>query len=356
MLTIGVDAHTQQHTAVALDALGKVVDQRDVPNTPDGWTALVEWAHALAPIRQWGIEGAWNYGRNLAQHLVDAGETVYDVNPRWTAAERRRARRPGKNDRLDAEAIARWVLREAAGLTPVALEDATVELDLLSTEREAAVREATRLRNQIHAQLRQIDPLYRTTLPALTTAAGVRAARQFTTASPKPTDRLRAAMVIRLAERLQTTQAHIDELTAQIEARTAGLSPLMAICGIKGVRAGALVGILGPGARFGSDAQLAAYAGVAPLVTGSAGSERHRLNRGGNRRLNALVHQITAVQVRAFAPAQAYLARRMATGKTKKEAFRALKRFIVRAIWRAWLLCLAPRSPATTMSVLLYAA
>lgn len=347
MLTLGVDAHTQQHTAVALDALGKVVDQCEVPNTPDGWTALLGWARALAPVRQWGIEGAWNYGRNLAQALVEAGETVYDVNPRWTAAERRRARRPGKNDLLDAAAIARWVLREASGLTPVALEDATVELELLSTERDAAVREATRLRNQIHAQLRQIDPLYRATLPALTTAAGVAAACQFTSASPKPTDRLRAGMVQRLAERLATTQAHIEELTAQIEARTPGFSPLTAICGIKGVRAGALAGILGPGTRFGSDAQLAAYAGVAPLVTGSAGTERHRLNRGGNRRLNALVHQITAVQVRAFPPARAYLGRRMAGGKTKKEALRALKRFIVRAIWRAWQQCLAFLSPPT---------
>src|SRR6185312_4858742 len=104
--------------------------------------------------------------------------------------------------------------------------------------------------------------------------------------------------------------------------------------------AGSLAGILGCGHRFRSEAQLAAYAGVAPLEASSAGHLRHRLNRGGNRRLNAVVYRIALTQARCHPPAQAYLARRLSEGKTKREALRALKRYIIRAIWRMWLACL----------------
>lgn len=114
---------------------------------------------------------------------------------------------------------------------------------------------------------------------------------------------------------------------------------MTAICGISLLTAGALAGLLGPGRRFASDAQLAAFAGVAPLEISSAGRVRHRLNRGGNRRLNAIVYRIALTQLRHSAQAQAYFARRATEGKTKREALRALKRFIVRAIWRQWQIC-----------------
>jgi len=158
MMIIGVDAHKSVHAAVALDDAGREVAAWRGPNSPAGWAALAAWAAAQAASaadaeRAWGIEGAGNYGRGLAQHLVTAGETVYDINPRWTAKERQHARRPGKSDRLDARAVALVVRREAATLPPLLAEDETAVLDLLVTEREGALAEATRLRNQLHALL-----------------------------------------------------------------------------------------------------------------------------------------------------------------------------------------------------------
>src|SRR5581483_10473072 len=104
MLTIGVDAHKSIHAAVALDDAGRELGAWRGPNSPAGWAALAASAAAhgasAAHPRQWGIEGAGNYGRGLAQHLVGAGETVYDINPRWTAGARQQARHPGKSDRL----------------------------------------------------------------------------------------------------------------------------------------------------------------------------------------------------------------------------------------------------------------
>ncbi len=88
MVTIGVDAHKQMHMAQALDDAERVIDQWRGLNTPDGWRDVAAWAQGVGNPRQWGIEGAWNYGRGLAQYLVGRDEGVYDINPRWTAHER----------------------------------------------------------------------------------------------------------------------------------------------------------------------------------------------------------------------------------------------------------------------------
>jgi transposase len=292
--------------------------------------------------RRWGIEGAGNYGRGLAQHLMAAGETVYDINPRWTAQGRRQARRPGKSDRLDARAVALVVWREAASLPPLQREaqDQTAVLDLLVREREGALAAATRLRNQLHATLLHLDPQYKEHLPALTTEAGIAAAEAYTGPGRTALQQAQAASVRRLAQRLRLATEQAADLEQQIVARAqAGFSPLTQLKGINLLTAGALAGLLGPGLRFTREAQLAAYAGVAPLEASSAGCVRHRLNRGGNRRLNAILYRIALTQLRCWPPAQDYVARRLREGKTKREAIRALKRYIMRAIWRLWQEC-----------------
>src|SRR5918998_6677801 len=143
MVTIGVDAHKHIHQALALDETGTILGTWRGPNTRDGWQQLRTWAAPLPTPRQWGIEGAWHYGRGLAQVLVADNETVYEVNSRWTASRRQSARKPGKSDHLDAHAVAKFVRDEATTLSRVAAEDETAVLDLLVTDREAAVAEAT---------------------------------------------------------------------------------------------------------------------------------------------------------------------------------------------------------------------
>ena len=176
--------------------------------------------------RRWGrpgggaSRGPGATGAGLAQHLVAAGEAVFEVSPRWTAEARKSARRPGKSDALDALAVARLVLGEAATLPAVGAEDETAVLDLLTTERDAAVAEGTRLRNQLHALLLQLDPEYRAHLPALDTKAGLAAVEGYTTASPRPLDQERAAAVRRLAQRLRLAVDQAAALAKQIGARS----------------------------------------------------------------------------------------------------------------------------------------
>jgi transposase len=103
---MGVDAHKRVQHALALDAAGTILGSWRGANTPTQWQQLLAWASTFPGPHHWGIEGAWNYGRGLAHFLVAQGEVVYEVNPRWTAERRRRARRLGKRDRLDAHALA----------------------------------------------------------------------------------------------------------------------------------------------------------------------------------------------------------------------------------------------------------
>lgn len=339
MITIGVDAHKRVHVALALDEAGREISQWQGDNSPAGWRELGQWARAAGITRQWGIEGAWGYGRGLAQHLVASGEAVYEVNPRWTALGRRSARKPGKTDRLDARAVALLVRQEGSTLPQVAAEDQTAVLDLLATERDAAIGEATRLRNQIHALLVQLDPEYLARLPTLKSRAGLAALETYTGIANDSLSLVRAAAVRRLAQRLRLALSQAEELAAQIKDAALHFSPLTRLCGINLLTAGALAGVLGPGHRFRTDAQLAAYAGAAPLEASSAGLVRHRLNRGGNRRLNAILYRIALTQAHHSEEARAYLDRRVGEGKTRREAIRALKRFIIRAIWRLWQEC-----------------
>src|SRR3712207_908919 len=102
MITIGVDAHKRVHAAVALDATGREIAQWRGANSIEGWQQLARWATTLGTPCRWGVEGSHTYGRGLAQYLVAAGAEVYEINSRWTAAGRWRARRPDKTDRRDA--------------------------------------------------------------------------------------------------------------------------------------------------------------------------------------------------------------------------------------------------------------
>lgn len=193
---------------------------------------------------------------------------------------------------------------------------------------------------------------YKEHLPKLDTdtEAGVAALVTYRGPGRTPLQQEQAASVRRLAQRLRLAQEQAADVQRQIEARAeAGLSPLTRLKGISLLTAGALAGILGPGRRFSSEVQLAAYAGVAPLEASAAGRVRHRLNRGGNRRLNAILYRIALTQRRCWPPAQEYVARRMSEGKTKREALRALKRYLIRAVWRIGPQCLAHQAPSSVI-------
>lgn len=336
MLTIGVDAHKQLLVAVAVDANRQEGASLEVENSLHGWDTLLAWARDQDADRQWGIEGSGGLGRGLAQYLVCQQEVVYEVNPRLTAAMRSRSRRRGKNDRSDGLAIARMVQQEDRQLPQVFAADDTTVMAQLVAERADLLADATRTRNQLHQCLHALDPGYKTRWSDLRERATLHALHADPPRAVTPSDQARVAAVRRAVARLLLLDEQVAEVTATIELQArVHYADLTALPGVAWLTAGMLAGLLGPAQRFENDAQVAAYAGVAPLETSSAGTVRHRLNRTGNRQLNAVLHRIARTQVRR-GEGKAYLDRRKAEGKTDREALRALKRFIARRVWRIW--------------------
>jgi len=126
----------------------------------------------------------------------------------------------------------------------------------------------------------------------------------------------------------------ISELEQELQARTNEVAPaLLELPGCATLTAAKLLAEIGPIDRFRSDAQLARHGGVAPLEASSGKSQRHRLDRGGNRQLNAALYRIAITQARYYAPARDYLERKRSEGKSRREALRCLKRLLVRVVF-----------------------
>lgn len=346
MYWIGVDCHKWQHTAAILDERGQLLDGWQGGTCPADWAALAAWAASFGAPCRWGVEGSGHYGRGLAQFLVAQGTWVVEVNTTLTHLGRRSRGSRHKNDRQDAAAIAALVRQQGERLPRIQPEDATAILALLTAERDDLQAAATRLRNQLHALLAQAEP--GTSTGHLRTLREVECWQHYQASSPDPLSTVRADCIRRRAQQLAALLQTIAALGRKLEqAARPVAAALTTLVGVSWLTAGMLAGYLGPGNRFASDRQLAAYAGVAPLEVSSAERVRHRLNRHGHRQLNAILHRIALTQLQHSPEAQAYIARRMREGKSKADALRALKRFIARRIYRLWQRCLDDLTPST---------
>lgn len=159
---IGVDTHKAAHVLVALDEQGRTLGTRDITNSPDGWGEALRWAQGWPGERRWGLENSGSWGKGLAQALLAQGEAVVcEVSPQRTAQYRRRGRTQDKTDHADALASARLLVAEGEQLPRVQADDASTELRLLSDHRDNLRGERTRLINQWHDQMVQLDPAYK---------------------------------------------------------------------------------------------------------------------------------------------------------------------------------------------------
>jgi len=328
MQAIGIDTHKATLAACAVDALGRPLDERAFPNDAAGHAALLAWARATAPGGRIGLEGSGGFGAAAARTLVDAGEEVVEVPPRLSHRERVRVRRAGKSDPGDALAIARVTAREPA-LPPVRRPDRTHEIRLLVEAREDLVAEATRVRNRLHADLVVLVPGYAATVANLVAARHRRAAgRQLAalTGVQAQLARSRLATLDRLAGEARDLEERIGPLVDD--------HPLRSLPGAGTLVAAKIIGEAGDVGRFRSADAFAMLAGVAPIPASSGQTQRMRLNRGGNRQLNRALHTIALVQAWHHPPAQAFIARKHAEGRTWREAIRCLKRHLARVVFR----------------------
>ncbi|MCP4305139.1 MAG: IS110 family transposase [bacterium] len=330
--TIGIDPHKATHTAVAIDATETVLGELTVPADRYQINRLVDWACRLdGDGRLWAVEAAGGLGYLLSQQLVARGEPVVDVPA--VLASRVRVLSSGhsdKNDPNDARSVAIAALRQP-GLAVVKREDHIQVLRMLAKRH----MELTSLRTQAVCRLHAVLVLLR--------PGGL----------PKRVSAKRASQLLRNLRNLnyvseqrrraaRTHLADIRRLDRDIKANkalmrraiTVSETTVTEVYGVGPIVAAFLIGYTGDPARFASPDKYAAYNGTAPIEVSSGGKTRHRLSLRGNRTLNHAIHMAAVTQIRFDTPGRSYFDKKLAEGKTKKEALRALKRRVSDAVYR----------------------
>lgn len=332
MITLGADSHKRTHTFVAVDSNGRELAHKTVKAVPAGHLEALRWAGQWQE-RTWALEDCRHLSRRLECDLLRAGERAVRVPPKLMAGARRSARERGKSDPIDAAAVARAALREP-GLPVAVLDGPERDLRLLVDHREDLVAERTRMQNRLLWHLHELEPGLLVAAGALSTlkVLGDFADRL------KGVDGAVAAIARELVARIAELTRRVNELQREIARRVAPMAPtLLALVGCGALSAAKLVGEAAGVRRFRSRAAFARHNGTAPIPVWS-GAERFRLNRGGNRQLNAALHRIAITQMQRPGPAREYIERRRAAGDTKTEAIRALRRRISDEVYRRMLI------------------
>ncbi len=332
MVVLGADTHKRNHTVVAADEAGVELGSITVGATPEGHLRLVKWA-ARWPERRWALEDCRQLSRRLEADLLKLGELVVRVPPKMMAGVRRSARTRGKSDPIDALAVARAALREPD--LPVAqLDGPSRELRLLVDYRESLVKDRTAAQNRLRWRLHELEPGYDPAPGSLNRYKTLDEIDQLLAAHTSMVAVLGRREVVRIRE--LTREA--NQLERDIGQRVTQQVPrLLEIPGCGTLTAAKLVGEAADISRFKSRDAYAMWAGVAPIPVWSANNQRFRLNRGGNRQTNAAIHRIAITQLRIHPDAKAFIAHRLETGSTKREALRLLKRKLANVVYRTLL-------------------
>jgi transposase len=346
MIVIGTDTHKRSHALAAVDeGTGRLRGSREIKADDAGHLAAVRWARELDEDRVWAIEDCRHVSGRFEQALLAAGERVVRVPPKMMGASRRGERERGKSDPIDAQAVARAVVKDGVDRFPVAyLDERAMEIRLLFDHRDSLVRERTRIQNRLRWHLLALCP----ELEAKLARGGLSHPRQLERVDRQlrrlgPGARVRVAREQLAQIRRLTRQA--DELERELAELIGAYRPkLLAERGCGALTAALLIGRTAGAKRFRSDACFARQGGTAPIKCSSGQRDQHRLDRGGDRQLNRALHTIAVTRANHDPATREYLARKQAERKTKKGALRCLKRHLARRFWR--LLTEPPLEPA----------
>jgi transposase len=190
------------------------------------------------------------------------------------------------------------------------------------------------MQSRLRWHLVELDDAFEATIPAGGLDRRVwldRVDRRLRRLAPSARVRIARDELRRIRELTRTA----NELERELRALIAAHRPeLLAWKGCGTLSAATLIGRTAGAARFATDGHFARQAGVAPIPASSGRRDRQRLNRRGDRQLNAALHRIAVAQGRCHPPAIAFLARKQAQSKSRIEALRCLKRHLARHAWQ----------------------
>jgi transposase len=333
----GVDTHGRTHHAAAVDGAGRLLGDAEFAATSAGYAALRGWMAGFGRLVKVGVEGTGTYGAGLARYLAHQGAEVVEVD----RPDRKTRHRQGKSDPIDAIAAARAVLAGTATGAPKTRTGPVEAIRALRVARRGAVKARTAALNQLHGLLVSAPEPLRAELTRLTAAELVARCAGFRVEPARllePVMATRAALRA-IARRVQVLEEEIAVADTRLRPATATVAPrTAALFGAGPDVAGQLLVTAGDNPeRLRSEAALAHLTGTSPLPASSGRTDRHRLNRGGDRAANAAIHRIVLCRMRHHAPTRAYIHRRTAQGLSKREIMRCLKRYVVREVHTALL-------------------
>jgi transposase len=305
---VGIDAHSTEHTALAMNRFEEEKGMLRFENTIDGIAAFLHWLPTLdTPAENVviGVEGSGGNGHALVSHLIPLYEHVYEVNPLYTKQRRTFSTRGRKSDPLDAKLIAEVLTRklpELPKLTRSVLSSRLVSLKKPSGFMKKKQDYGTRLKNQLQ-RLKREHRL----------CVNLDEKRILSLTIREKQNELRS--VKRVQKKL------MDEMSILLKGQGENLTTMI---GISTITAAKLVARINGIERFQNISKFLQYAGIAPKEKSSGKVKRHVQNNKGNRSLNSTFYWIALNQVRWHAQAKAYFDKKLKEGKTKKHALRCV--------------------------------
>jgi transposase len=330
-VVIGVDTHKHTHTAASVSSTGAVLEQVTVAADPAGCRRLMAFGRRHGQNRLWAIEWTGSFGAGLTTMLLAADERVVEVD-----RPKRPARRAGaKSDDIDAVRSARQALAGDGVGEPRCRGDREA-IRVLLTTRAQAIDFRTRAISALHALVISAPDSLRERLRILPLGELQRTCAALRGSTRQSSEEFATITALRsTARRALACEQEAAALETQLEDLVRRVAPgLLDQVGIGPVVAGQVIASWSHHGRVRSEAAFAKLGGVAPIEASSGTVTRHRLNRSGDRQLNRVLHTIVMVRMRQDPDTKAYVARRLAEGKSNREIKRCLKRYVARSLFR----------------------
>ena len=305
---VGIDAHTSEHTALAINRFEEEKGKLRFENTTEGITAFLSWLPTVAAKKETvivGIEGGSSTRHRLLAEILESYQHVYEVNPLYTKQRRSYGTRGVKSDPVDAKLIAEVLTRKLSELPKISKQELSSTILCLKKTvwfYEEVTVQATRNKNQLHQLKRELG----------------------LSKSPQERAVLRVISKGKTAE-LKQIKAQQKKLTTQLEKLLEGYGKnLTGFPGIGIVSAAKIVAHTNGIERFATVDKFLSYAGIAPKERSSGKSKRHIQSTKGNRKLNYALYWVALNQLTRNEKAKAYFDKKVNEGKSKKHALRCV--------------------------------
>jgi transposase len=382
---VGVDLHKHTHTAVIINCWNEKLGEIQFNNVPSAFPDFLKEVKSYVKrgiIPLFGLEDVGGYGRSLAVYLLEEKQRVKEVNTALSYAERKSYPTTKKNDSWDAECVAKILLNKLDMLPDANVQDVYWTIGQLISRRTGLIKSQTSLKNQLHVQLSHHYPSYKKFFSDIDGKCALVFWHTFP--SPHLLENMTAeelAIVLRKASHNTCSTKKAEEILAQVkhdgdttrdyqhyrdfwiqsfvrdlrfkqEELTNIYDELKTLLGQLEYKLGTMPGIdlvtaayliaeIGDINRFPNPDKLARLAGVAPALFSSAGKGKEQKSKQGNRILHGLFYNLAVQQVQVAKGNRKprnpffheYYQRKIAEGKSKKQALVCVMRRLVNIIY-----------------------